>query len=97
MNRPLDIIPELANAVYSITSEPAFYNNGVLYVVRNYVLDRNGLRMLVATHQGNLVIHSLTIYDSYYSQSRGGEQYIIRYAIIDPSRVATSVKFHITK
>jgi hypothetical protein len=95
MKRPLDIIPELVNAVYSTTTDSVVRHNGVLYVIREHIHDRSSLRSLVSLYQGNLVVHSIK---PSFRQSYGNEpQYNILYTVIDPNRVASQVRLHISK
>lgn len=94
MKRPLDIIPKLVNAKYSVTASPVIRYKGVLYVVKQNLHDLDSLCALVDAQKYNLMIYSIqSVLSLYYDNLR----FNVQYAIIDPQRVASVVKLRIKK
>lgn len=58
MPRPLDKIPELVGAKYSVTTEIAFRHRGILHIAKPYNITRTKLIELVGTHGDNFCVHS---------------------------------------
>lgn len=94
MKRKLDIIRELVNAVYGTTQNSIINHNGVVYVVKDHIHDKNELINIIKHHGKNILIYSIRlIQQSYYTN----DKFIVQYAIIDPEKVASQCKLRIIK
>ena len=105
--RPLDLIPELIDANYSVAFTPVVVYNGVLYLTSQRNQDEESIVGLVKKFGPHLWVYAAArgpALPRSFEEYRNGKKrttianfYSINYTIVDPDRVESRVKLRVVK
>jgi len=93
--RPLDVIPELIGAEYTVKG-PAFIYEGNLYVVEGSILGKGQIIDLVCKFGNNLCVYSCEEYTPVWVTANHPKKYMLKYVIMKP-RLTTQVRLRVVK